>query len=235
MLYLIAILKNIMKNPSSYLSLFTERIKIFQNGGKLEFSLLDLGLCKITHHLIQEYQMTTNDVLKQIIKKELRKSVHLILSYMMPINFQKMNFTVFPIEVEGEILRTSDKISYSEGDLQVVFLLLKIAILLKDDKLYFLSNITGSVSIYKEKINKDMISSCDFEHGTIGIALLYQTMYLLTNIKFYSVQADYWYSKSLKILALNPRGQELETVRAFQAFENPENSAWRKFFFLEYD
>jgi hypothetical protein len=200
---------------------------------QIQFTLSDTGFCRALHHLIQEYRIADTDQ-KVVIRDKLESGIQLILSYVMPIDFKKLNFSLLPSEVMGDMLTIDKRVSYLEGDLQIALLLLKVSKLFKNEKLQFLSNIIGTVSEYKEKVNKNEFISCDFENGTIGIALVYQTMFLLNNAKFYNKQANYWYEISKKIFDANPV-INAETTRAFYAFEHPQNDAWRRSFFLEFD
>jgi hypothetical protein len=200
---------------------------------QIEFTLTDTGFCKALHHLIQEYS-TANSDRKILIKEKLEVGTQLMLSYVMPIDFKKMDFSLLPSEVVGNVLTIGKKVSYLEGDLQIALLLLKVSKLFKDEKLQLLSNILGAVSKYKEKVNKNDFTSCEFKNGTIGIALVYQTMFFLNKTEFYNKQANYWYEVSKKIFEKKPY-VNAETTRAFYAFEHPQNDAWRRNVFLEYD
>jgi hypothetical protein len=232
-----------MSQKIKYLDAVNKILVKIKSGKKVSFSIRHAGFSLVLHQLIQEYYQNPPSQ-QVIIRKVLVKSKDLILSYLLPINFQKLEFPLLPIIINRNTLWVNDTIAYDEGDLQIAFLLLKIAIITKDEKLYHLANMMASVSKVKEIQFSSQFLSPDFKTGAIGIALLYQSMYFLTKIELYNQQANDWYVKS-KILFENTTIQSsgkvkldfnrTETLEAFKAYENPQNDAWRRRYFLEYD
>jgi hypothetical protein len=232
-----------MSQKIKYLDAVNKIFVKIKSGKKIHFSIRRSGFSLILHQLIQEYYQSPSSQ-QVLIRKALEKSKDLILSYLLPINFQKLEFQLLPITINKNSIWVSDTVAYDEGDLQMSFLLLKIAILMKDEKLYHLTNMMASVSKIKEIQFSSQFLSPDFKTGTMGIALLYQSMYFLTDIELYNHQANDWYAKS-KTLFENTTIQSskkvkldfsrTETLEAFKAYENPQNDAWRRKYFLEYD
>ena len=224
-----------MSNVSKYLDCCCETITKINENEEVKFTIYEFGFTNALHNLVQEYD-GCEESQKIIIKEVLEKSIDIILSYLMPINFQRKDFTLLPTEVEGNLISTSEKVTYSEGDLHIAFLLLKIAILFKNKKLFHLANMIGTVSEYSIENRENEGIKTSFEEGTIGIALIYQTMFFLTKIKFYKQQSEYWYFATQKQKnnlsnGINENGQ---IENAMNSFENPQNNAWRKKYFLEF-
>jgi hypothetical protein len=226
-----------MSNVSKYLDYCHETISKIKENEEVKFTIHEFGFTNALHNLVQEYD-GCDESQRVIIKEVLEKSIDIILSYLMPINFQRKDFILLPTEVVGNLISTNEKVTYSEGDLHIAFLLLKMAILFKNKKLFHLANMIGTVSEYSiENRESDSLTS-SFEDGTIGIALVYQTMFFLTKIKFYKQQSEYWYLATKKEfvdfsskIADNAR---FNLENAINSFENPENNAWRKKYFLEF-
>jgi hypothetical protein len=232
-----------MSQKIKYLDAVNKVFVKIKSGKKIHLSIRHAGFSLVLHQLIQEYYQCPSSQ-QVVIRKVLIKSIDLILGYLLPINFQKLEFQLLPITINKNTIWVSNTIAYDEGDLQMSFLLLKIAILVKDEKLYHLANMMASVSKIKEIQYSGQFFSPDFKSGTIGIALLYQSMYFLTDVEWYNLQANDWYVKS-QILFENRAIQSsdkmksdfsrTETLEAFKAYENPQNDAWRRKYFLEYD
>ncbi len=232
-----------MSQKIKYLDTVNKVLVKIKSGKKFNFSIRHAGFSLVLHQLVQEYYQCPSS--QQVtIRKILLKSTDLILSYLLPINFQKLEFQLLPITINKNTLWVSDTVAYDEGDLQMSFLLLKIAILVKDEKLYHLANMMASASSTKEIQFSSQFLSPDFKSGTIGIALLYQSMYFLTDVESYNLQAHDWYVKSQVLLQngtiqLSDKAKSdfsrAETLEAFKAYENPQNDAWRRKYFLEFD
>lgn len=226
-----------MSGNSKYLDYCNEIIYRINENEKITFTIHEFGFTNALHNLVQGYH-DCDESQRLIVKETLEKSVDLILSYLMPISFQRKDFTLLPTEVVGNLISTSEKITYSEGDLHIAFLLLKVAILLKNERLFHLANMIGTASVYNnENVESDILTS-SFEDRAIGVALIYQSMFFLTNIEFYKSQSEYWYSKmknQLDDFASEILSETLYEIKnAIDSFENPENSVWREKYFLEF-
>jgi hypothetical protein len=226
-----------MSNNSKYLVYCNELISKIEDNEEVKFTIHEFGFTNALHNLIQDYY-DSDDFQKVAIKQVLEKSIEIILSYLMPINFNRKDFVLLPKEVAGNLISTSEKVTYSEGDLHIAFLLLKMSILFKNKKLFHLANMIGTVSKYSLESRENVSLTSSLEDGTIGIALVYQTMFFLTKIKHYKQQSDYWYSATKQEL-INASSKIndytlLELKIAIDSFENPDNNAWRKKYFLEF-
>ena len=158
----------------------------------------------------------------------------------MPLNVSDEDNSILPAEFEGDNIIVNNKISFHEGELQIALLLVKIAIILEDKNLFKVANLIASFSKIKEDKIKEETLTFDFQRGTIGIALLYQTVYFLTNENLYLDRANYWNIKSKNLMNTflheNANTQiDHETIFAFEAFEDPKDSIWRKKNFLEFE
>ncbi|MEA5427839.1 hypothetical protein [Arcicella lustrica] len=193
------------------------------------------------HQLIQEYFLSEL-FQREKIKTTLQKSVNLLWTYLIPLDLSEDDISILPAEFEGDNIITNNIISLYEGELQIALLFVKIAILLQDERLLKKANLIASFSKIKEDRFKEEDLTFDLKSGTIGIALLYQTIYFLTNEKLYLERANYWFEKSekLKQLFLKEKNRTIEqidkeTILAFEAFRNPQDTFWRRFYFLEFD
>ncbi|MBB6002509.1 hypothetical protein [Arcicella rosea] len=210
-------------------------------GESLLINLNMNGFCQTLHQLIQLYyssDLSQREEIRQILKR----SVAIIWTYLMPLNASEEDSSILPVAFEGDYITTNNIISLYEGELQLAMLLVKIAILLEDECLLKKANLIASFSKIKEDRFKENDLTFDLKSGTIGIALLYQTIYFLTNEKLYLERANYWFEKSekLKQLFLKEKNTSIEqidqeTILAFEAFSNPQDSFWRRFYFLEFD
>lgn len=209
---------------------------------EISFAMYQSGFCHTLYQLVQEYPKCL-PFQKSLIESSLKKSVDFITSYLIPIDFSENNYHIVPIKVlYPNLLKANKKNCYQEGDLQIALLLFRISFVLKDGDLFHLANMIASFSKMRENEDLHETMSIDFKTGTIGVALLYQTIFFLTGLRYYKNQSEYWYLKSKNIqtnLSESLTGVELsdhhETQRAFEAFENPQNDTWRKLYFLEYD
>jgi hypothetical protein len=221
---------------------FSELLCEIESSQEINFTIHEFGFCHSLCELIQDYP-TSTDHQKAIIEDYLKESVNIILSYLMPIDLEKKNTSVFPVKVSyGSSLFIASRNTYSEGDLLISLLLLRISFIIKHKNLFRLANLIACFAKMKENEQHIETMSIDFKTGTIGIALLYQTMFFLTDIKYYKNQSDFWYlisENSLKNLQESEHEinsiNYLETQRAFEAFNNPQNDSWRRMHFLEYD
>jgi hypothetical protein len=231
-----------MDTVQNKIAYFNELFYEIKNGQEISLAMYEFGFCDTLYQLIQEYPISTSNQ-KVLIEESLNKSVNIILSYLMPIDLKNKNTSVFPVSVfYNNLLTTALRDTYIEGDLQISLLLLRISFILKNGNLFSLANMIACFAKTKEKEYTPETMSIDFKTGTIGVALLYQTMFFLTDLEYYKKQAEFWYLNSenglknmtesmLNINLIN----YLETQRAFEAFNNPQNDTWRRMHFLEYD
>lgn len=224
-----------------YLDYCNGIVKKLSEGENLPIALNMTGFSLDLHHLVQAYY-SSNFSQKEEIESILKRSVAILWKYLMPLNVSDEKNSILPVEFEGDILITNNIISFHEGELQIALLFVKIAIILEDKKLFKVANLIAAFSKIKEDRIKDNALTVDFKNGTIGIALLYQTIYFLTNEILYLERADYWYEKSkdLRLAFLevsNDSNNQIDqdTVMAFEAFKNPYDSIWRKSNFLEFE
>ena len=224
-----------------YLDYCNGIVKRLSEGENLPIALNMTGFSLDLHHLVQAYY-SSNFSQKEEIESILKRSVAILWKYLMPLNVSDEKNSILPVEFEGDILITNNIISFHEGELQIALLFVKIAIILEDKKLFKVANLIAAFSKIKEDRIKDNALTVDFKNGTIGIALLYQTIYFLTNEILYLERADYWYEKSkdLRLAFLevsNDSNNQIDqdTVMAFEAFKNPYDSIWRKSNFLEFE
>ena len=224
-----------------YLDYCNDIVKKLSEGENLPIALNMTGFSLDLHHLVQAYYSSSFSQ-KEEIESILKRSVAILWKYLMPLNVSDEKNSILPVEFEGDILITNNIISFHEGELQIALLFVKIAIILEDKKLFKVANLIAAFSKIKEDRIKDNALTVDFKNGTIGIALLYQTIYFLTNEILYLERADYWYEKSkdLRLAFLevsNDSNNQIDqdTVMAFEAFKNPYDSIWRKSNFLEFE
>lgn len=227
-----------INHDSEYLDYCNSIIEKLTEGGTLPIALNMTGYSLVLHQLVQAYY--SGDLSqREEIKDVLKRSVDMFWTYLMPLNMSDDDNSILPVEFEGDTLITSNVISFHEGELQIALLLLKIAIILEDKKLFKAANLVAGFSKIKEDKIKEDTLTFDFKNGTIGIALLYQTIFFLTNENQYLIRADYWYLKSEKLVELfkikNNNAIDQETASAFEAFKNPQNNVWRKRNFLEFE
>ncbi len=230
-----------LNRDNQYLDYCDSIIGQLSEGENLHISLNMTGYNLVLHQLIQEYFLS--DLLhREKIKITLQKSVNLLWTYLIPLDLSDEDISILPTEFEGDYITTNNIISLYEGELQVAMLIVKIAILLEDECLLKKANLIASFSKIKEDRFKEDDLTFDLKSGTIGVALLYQTIYFLTNEKLYLERANYWFEKSeqLKQHFLKEKNTsieqiEQETILAFEAFSNPQDSFWRRFYFLEFD
>lgn len=230
-----------INHDSEYLDYCNDIVKKLSEGENLHIALNMTGFSLDLHHLVQAYYSSGLSQ-KEEIKETLKRSVDILWNYLMPLDLSNEDNSILPVEFEGDILITNNVISFHEGELQIALLFVKIAIILEDKKLFKAANLIASFSKIKEdKIEEDTLTF-DFKNGTIGIALLYQTIYFLTNEHLYVERADYWHEKSedLKLSFLrknNNSNNQIDenTILAFEAFKNPFDSIWRRSNFLEFE
>jgi hypothetical protein len=231
-----------MINPDNdYLDHCNDIVKKLSEGEPLHIALNMTGFSLDLHQLVQAYYSSGLSQ-KEEIKETLKRSVEILWNYLMPLDLSNEDNSILPVEFEGDILITNNIISFHEGELQISLLFLKIAKILEDKKLFKAANLIASFSKIKEdKIIEDTLTF-DFKNGTIGIALLYQTIYFLTNEHQYLERADYWYEKSenLRLSFLGENKDSInridqDTILAFEAFKNPFDSIWRRSNFLEFE
>ncbi|MCU0467382.1 MAG: hypothetical protein MUF58_02185 [Arcicella sp.] len=227
-----------MNDFTQYLEQCNKIITNIRLGGKAKFTTDESGLCHSLNLLIRKYTVCSASQ-KAEIKEVLEEGIQVILGFLMPMNFEKMNFTLLPIEVEDKVILIDEKVTYTYGDLQIALLVLRVSLILKNEKLFHLANMIGMVTKYKEEDFSNTNLSADFRTGTIGVALLYQTMFFLTKIAFYDKLSQYWYKKS-KELFLESNSNNVffnkdETIEAIRAFETPQNDSWRNTHFLDFD
>jgi hypothetical protein len=215
-------------------------VEKLSQGEPLHIALNMTGFSLDLHHLVQSFYSSDLSRRKEI-KVTLKKSVDILWTYLMPLDLSDQDNSILPVEFEGDLVITNNIISFHEGELQIALLLVKIAIILEDKKLFKAANLLASFSKIKEDRIKEDALTFDFKNGTIGIALLYQTMYFLTNEYLYFERANFWYikSESLRFFYVKKNREsdnriDQETVLAFKAFENPEDTNWRIKNFLEF-
>lgn len=230
-----------LNRDNQYLDYCDSIVEKLAEGEILHISLNMTGYNLALHQLIQEYFLS--DLLqREKIKTTLQKSINLLWTYLIPLDLSEDDISILPAEFEGDNIITNNIISLYEGELQIALLFVKIAILLQDERLLKKANLIASFSKIKEDRFKEEDLTFDLKSGTIGIALLYQTTYFLTNEKLYLERANYWFEKSekLKQLFLKEKNRTIEqidkeTILAFEAFRNPQDTFWRRFYFLEFD
>ena len=230
-----------LNHENEYLHYCNGIVDKLSNGEPLHIALNMAGFSLDLHQLVQSYYSSSSSQ-KEEIKKVLKRSIDILWDYLMPLDLSDEDNSILPAEFEGDILITNNIISFHEGELQIALLFVKIAIILEDKKLFKSANLIASFSKIKEDRIKEDSLTFDFQNGTIGIALLYQTIYFLTKEHEYLERANYWYAKSesLKLFYLKEKKDsdnqiEQETVFAFTAFKNPQDSIWRKNNFLEFE
>lgn len=240
-LYLINMNDKMINCENEYLVYCNGILDKLSEGENLHISLNMTGFNLDLHQLVQSYYSSSSSQ-KQEIKRVLKKSVDILWNYLMPLDLSDEDNSILPTEFEGNILITNNIISFHEGELQIALLFVKIAIVLEDKKLFKAANLIASFSKIKEDKIKEDTLTFDFKNGTIGIALLYQTIYFLTNEHLYSERAYYWYEKSedLRLVFLEESNVsnsqiDYDTFLAFEAFKNPFDSIWRKSSFLEFE
>jgi hypothetical protein len=230
-----------INHDSEYLDYCNNIVEKLSEGENLHIALNMTGFSLDLHHLVQAYYSSSFSQ-KEEIKSVLKRSVAILWKYLMPLNVSDEDNSILPVEFEGDILITNNIISFHEGELQIALLFVKIAIILEDKKLFKVANLIAAFSKIKEDKIKEDTLTFDFKNGTIGIALLYQTIYFLTNELLYLKRADYWYEKSedLRLVFLEVSNDsnnqiDYDTILAFDAFKNPFDSIWRKSNFLEFE
>lgn len=214
-------------------------VEKLSEGENLSISLNMTGFSLDLHKLIQLYYSSEVSQRKEI-KRVLKKSFDMLWSHLMPLDLSDEDNSILPAEFKGDLIFTNNMISFHDGELQIALLFVKIAIILEDKNLFKAANLIASYSKIKEDRIEENTLTFDFKHGTIGIALLYQTIYFLTNEDFYLKRANYWYAKSeiLKSFFFKENNDsenqiDQDTMMAFGAFKNPQDSFWRKSNFLE--
>lgn len=216
-------------------------VEKLSEGESLSVSLNMTGFSLDLHKLIQVYY-SSNLFQKDEIKRVLKKSVDVLWSHLMPLDLFDEDNSILPAEFKGDLIFTNNIISFHDGELQIALLLVKIAIILEDKNLLKVANLIASYSKIKEDRIKEDTLTYDFRNGTIGIALLYQTIYFLTKEDFYLKRANYWYAKSEILKSFHSKENDdfknqidQDTTMAFRAFKNPQDSFWRKSNFLEFE
>jgi hypothetical protein len=228
-----------INHESEYLDFCNDIVEKFSEGETLHIALNMTGFGLALHQLVQSYY-SSGLAQKAEIKRVLKSSVEMLWNYLMPLDLSDEDNSILPVEFESDSIITNNIISFHEGELQIALLFVKIAIILEDKNLFKVANLIASYSKIKEdRIEEDTLTF-DFKNGTIGIALLYQTIYFLTNEDQYLTRANYWYIKSenLMMIFLNDNSNnqiDQEIVFAFEAFTNPTDSIWRKNNFLEFE
>jgi hypothetical protein len=230
-----------LRRDSEHLDYCNGIVEKLSEGEALHISLNMTGFSLALHQLVQEYY-SSDSYQKDEIKSVLKRSVDILWNYLMPLDLSDEDNSILPVEFEGDFVITNNVISFHEGELQIALLFVKIAIILEDKKLFKAANLIASFSKIKEdKIKEDSLTF-DFKNGTIGIALLYQTIYFLTNESLYLERANYWYAKSesLRMAFLKEKDDSnnqinQDTVLAFEAFKNIQDTIWRKSNFLEFE
>lgn len=230
-----------INHDREYLDYCNDIVEKLSEGENLHIALNMSGFSLDLHHLVQAYYSSSFSQ-KEEIKSVLKRSVAILWKYLMPLNVSDEDNSILPVEFEGDILITNNIISFHEGELQIALLFVKIAIILEDKKLFKVANLIASFSKIKEDKIKEDTLTFDFKNGTIGIALLYQTIYFLTKEILYLERADYWYEKSedlrqvfLEVSNDSNNQIDYDTILAFDAFKNPFDSIWRKNSFLEFE
>ncbi|MEA5461126.1 hypothetical protein VB796_18835 [Arcicella sp. LKC2W] len=226
---------------NEYLNYCNRILDKLSEGEHLHISLNMTGFNLDLYHLVQSYYSSDYSQQKEI-KSVLRKSIDIIWHYLIPLDLSDEDNSILPVEFEGDILVTNNVISFHEGELQTALLFVKIALILEDKKLFKSANLIASFSKIKEERVKEETLNFDFKNGTIGVALLYQTIYFLTHEPEYLERANHWYEKSerLKLFSLQKKATsnyqiDQETIAAFEAFKNPKDTIWRKNNFLEFE
>ena len=230
-----------INQENNHLDYCNSIIDKLSEGESLTIFLNMTGFSLDLHKLVQSYYLS--DVSQgEKIKHVLKKSVDMLWGHLIPLDLSDEDNSILPAKFKGDLVFTNKMISFHDGELQIALLLVKIAIILKDENLFKVANLIASYSKIKEDRIKDNALTVDFKNGTIGIALLYQTVHFLTNEDFYLKRANYWYVKSeiLKSFFLKENDDskneiDQDTVMAFDAFENPFDSIWRKSNFLEFE
>ncbi len=230
-----------LNQENEYLDYCNGIVDKLSKGEPLHIALNMTGFSLDLHQLVQAYY--SSDVSQRAeIKRVLKRSVDILWTYLMPLNVSDEDNSILPVEFEGDILITNNIISFHEGELQLALLFVKIAIILEDKKLFKAANLIASFSKIKEDRIKEDTLTFDFKNGTIGIALLYQTIHFLTKEHEYLERANYWYAKSESLRLFYLKGKEdsdnqieQETALAFETFKNPQDTIWRKNNFLEFE
>jgi hypothetical protein len=230
-----------LSRDSEHLDYCNGIVEKLSEGEALHISLNMTGFSLALHQLVQEYY-ASDSFQKDEIKSVLKRSVDILWNYLMPLDLSDEDNSILPVEFEGDFVITNNIISFHEGELQIALLFVKIAIILEDKKLFKAANLIASFSKIKEDKIKEDTLTFDFKNGTIGIALLYQTIYFLTNESLYLERANYWYAKSesLRLFFLKENNDsnnqiDQDTVSAFEAFKNIQDTIWRKSNFLEFE
>lgn len=228
-----------INHESEYLDYCDDIVKKLSKGENLSISLNMTGFSLDLHKLVQLYY-SSNLFQREEIKRVLKKSVDMFWNHLMPLDLSDEDNSIFPAEFKGDLVFTNNMISFHDGELQIALLLVKIAIILEDENLFKVANLIASYSKIKEDRIKENTLTFDFKNGTIGIALLYQTIYFLTKEDFYLKRANYWYTKSEILKSFLSKENDdsknqidQDTMMAFGAFKNPQDSFWRKSNFLE--
>jgi hypothetical protein len=154
-------------------------VEKLSEGENLSISLNMTGFSLDLHKLIQLYHSSEVSQRKEI-KRVLKKSVDMLWGCLMPLDLSDEDNSIFPAEFKGDLVFTNNMISFHDGELQIALLFVKIAIILDDKNLFKAANLVASYSKIKEDRFKENTLTFDFKNGTIGIALLYQTIYFLT-------------------------------------------------------
>ena len=228
-----------INHESKYLDYCDDIVKKLSEGENLHIALNMTGFNLDLHQLVQSYYSSSASE-REEIKDVLKKSVNVLWGYLMPLDLSNEDNSILPAEVKGDLVFTNNMISFHDGELQIALLLVKIAIVLEDENLFKVANLIASYSKIKEDRIKESTLTFDFKHGTIGIALLYQTIYFLTKEDFYLKRANYWYTKSEILKSFLSKENDdyknqidQDTMMAFGAFKSPQDSLWRKSNFLE--
>lgn len=230
-----------INHESEHLDYCKTIVEKLSKGESLPIALNMNGFSLTLHQLVQSYyssDLRQSDKIKGVLKR----SVDMLWKYLMPLDLSKEDNSILPAAFEGNDIITTNKISFHEGELQIALLLIKIAIILEDKHLFKAANLVAAFSKIKEDKIEVSTLTFDLKNGTIGIALLYQTIYFLTNESLYLERANYWFVKSEDLMNSFLRENddvhnriEEKTMFAFEAFKNPQNTTWRKENFLEFD
>ena len=82
-----------MSQKIKYLDAVNKVFVKIKSGKKVHFSIRHAGFSLVLHQLIQEYYQSPSSQ-QIVIRKVLSKSTDLILGYLLPINFQKLEFGI---------------------------------------------------------------------------------------------------------------------------------------------
>ncbi len=131
----------------------------------------------------------------------IREITHIIMSWKYDPNACNSYFPSYSSINNNQI--HDSRFSWNKGDLSILYLLLKSASMLKDDRLYSEILEMSIFTSHRKDFIENGLRNIWIYNGTSGVAYVFHKMFSETGIKDFRFASEYWYYLTLEYLELD--------------------------------